>query len=158
MPVEHALGESSNPEIGFHAAERCDVKIAQRRVENRYFLSVVEQDAALPGSNQEMSGSGGQDRGNGARIWILRQNLAEGTTVEGQQAILRRGDDEFRFARIRQHRRSDGHQRRRGQLSSNRVMLEQGPAGVILREPGRACDVEVAKEAGGLEEYRRRAD
>ena len=43
VPVQHALVERSNPQIRFRARERCDIKIAQRRVKDGYFLSVVER-------------------------------------------------------------------------------------------------------------------
>src|SRR4029077_19515276 len=68
------------------------------------------------------------------------------------------GDDEFRFSGVCQHRRSHGNQWRRGQFSSDRIMLERYPAGVVLREAGWARDIQVAEEPGGLEEYRRRTD
>ena len=66
-------------------------------MEDRDFLSVVEQDTTLPGSNQQMSGGCGQDRGDGARTCVLGKDLPEGAAVEGEQPILCGGDDQPRF-------------------------------------------------------------
>ena len=97
VPVEHSLIERSHPKVGFCSRERRDVKIAQGWMEHRDFLSVVEQDTALPGSNQQMSGGGGQDRCDGACTCVLGKDLPEGAAVEGEQSILCGGDDQPRF-------------------------------------------------------------
>ena len=97
VPVEHSLIERSHPQVGFCSRERRDVKIAEGRMEYRDFPSVVEQDTTLPGSNQQMSGGGGQDRCDGACTRVLGKDLPEGAAVEGEQSILCGGDDQPRF-------------------------------------------------------------
>ena len=94
VPVEHTLSESSYPQVRFCSRERRDVNIAEGRMKNCYLPSVVEQDTALPGSNQQMSGGCGQDGGDSARACILGKDLPEGAAVKSQQAILSSGDDE----------------------------------------------------------------
>ena len=61
MQVKHTLIQRPDPEIRLRASERGDVEIAEGRMKNRYFLSVIQQHAALPGSNQQVSGGRGQD-------------------------------------------------------------------------------------------------
>ncbi len=75
-------------------------------MENGNLFSVVDQDAALPGSDQEMSRSNGQDRGDGAGIGAGGQNLTERAAVEGQDSVAGSCDDQFWLPRIRQNRRS----------------------------------------------------
>ena len=82
VPVEHALIQRSYPQVRFCSRERRDVKIAESRMENCDFPSVVKQDTALPGTNQQMSGGGRQDSGNGARACVLGKDLPEGAAVE----------------------------------------------------------------------------
>ena len=85
-------------------------------MENCYFPSVVEQDTALPGSNQaDVRRRSGKMRCDGARACVLGKDLPEGAAVEGQQPILRGGDDQSRLLRVRQYRRGNRDQRGGGQ-------------------------------------------
>ena len=78
------------------------------------FISVVKKDAAFFGSNQKMARGYRQDRGDGARIGILRKDLSKAPPIERQQPVLRRGDDQFLLTRIGQDygRNSDKRRRR----------------------------------------------
>ena len=71
--------------------------------------------------------------------------------LKTRQPIPFGGDDKFRFMRVRQYPSSNRDQRR-GQLRPHGVMPEQCPAGAVLREPGRTCDVKVAEEPRRLDE------
>ena len=124
MPVQHAATERSHPKVRLSSGESCDVHAAQRRVEDGYFLPVINQDAALPGSNQKMAGGQRQYGRDGARICVLRQNLPEVTAVEEQQTGLCSGDNQFLLARVGQHRGRNRDQRGRRQLLPNTIMFK----------------------------------
>ena len=47
MPVEHALVERADPQIGFRARERCDKQTIQRGMQGRQMLAVVNKDTQL---------------------------------------------------------------------------------------------------------------
>ena len=59
-----------------------DIQMTQGRMKSCDFPSVVKQDTALPGSNQQMPGGGRQDRCDGARTRVLGKDLPEGAAVE----------------------------------------------------------------------------
>ena len=111
MEVENATVQGADPQVRLAASESGYIDVLQCEMQRRDLLSVIDQNAPLLGAHQQMARNIRQDGGNGARIGVVRENLAKGAAVEGQQSVVRGGNNKFGFARVGQDRRSQRNQR-----------------------------------------------
>ena len=127
-------------------------------MEDGDLLSVIEQDAALPGSNQKMPGSSRQDRGNGARICGGWQNLAESASVEASNpslAVAMTSSGSRESAKTPEPARPAGMP---GKFVPDRILVKQGSLSRVFLQPSRTRDIEMILKTGALKIDRRGAD
>ena len=126
-------------------------------MEDGNLLSVVDQDSALLGSDQEMPRGNRQDRSDGAGIGTGGQNLAERSAVEGQQPVVSSRDNQLWFPRVRQDRRRQRNQRRTGKFAADHILMEQRTLRRIFLQPGGSCHIKMILKPCRLQKNRGRA-
>ena len=111
VKVEDAAVERANPEIGFVAGEGGDVEGVESGMEDGDLFAVVDKNAARFCAEEKMSGTDGLNSSDRAGFGSRRENLAEGTSIEGEEAVVGGGDDQFWLMRVGENCRGDGDQR-----------------------------------------------
>ena len=109
VPMHHALILSANPKIARIASKGSDGEIGKRGVKLckhaaaiaaallTFVFAAINKDAPFARTQEHISGRKRQNRGEVAGRSVARQNLAEGTSVEAQQARAVRGDQQLRL-------------------------------------------------------------
>ena len=100
MKVENATVQGAHPQVRLAASKSGYIDVFQREMQSRDLLPVIDQNSPLLGANQQMPRSVRQDSGNRTHIGVVRENLAKGAAVEGQQSVVRSRNNEFGFARV----------------------------------------------------------
>src|SRR5580700_2329561 len=121
-------------------------------------LSVIDQHAALLGSDQEMPGRNRQDRGDSAGIGLCGKNLAEAAPVESQHSVAGSRHDQFGLTRISQNRRSERHQWRSRKFAARCELTEQRTLWRVFLQPGWAGKIQMILKTRGSQENRGSAD
>src|ERR1700757_5276014 len=96
--------EGSYPEVRFIPSKGSHIHRIERGMEQSDFVAVINKDATLLGAKQKVSRRTGQNGGNAAGIFALRNNLPERLAIECEDFFVSRSNDQFRFARVRQNR------------------------------------------------------
>src|SRR5579863_8954821 len=156
--MENSMIQSAHPCIRLVACEGSHVESVERGMENCDLLPIVDEYAALLGSDEEMSRWDGQDRGDGSRFRAGGKNLAEGTAVEGKDSVVGGGNDQFRLVSVGENCGSERNQRRTGEFAADRVLVKQDPGDVVLLQSGGARNIKMILKTRGLQKDRRRAD
>lgn len=155
MPVQNAMVQGADPEVGPGSCQRSDVCLVRGRLEGLQGFAVIDQQTLLQGSKQQAARSERQQRRNLTRIGVPGPDLPEICAVECQHALPASSDQELRLVGVRE--RAHGHlaERNGWKLQSTSIYVRQCARLRVGIKPSRPGEIELSvKTCAGSEDGR----
>jgi hypothetical protein len=156
-PVPDAAIGRADPHVAGCARQRRDGDAGQLGVRGCELPSVVKEQPARRGAEQQASRAEHERRGQLSIFRSIGPHLRDATAVEGEEAFAIRVDQKLRLRR-REHADREADDGRRRKVEAGAKSPDETAVQLILDEPLRSRDEQVAAKHRGVAKDRRRSD